>query len=88
VISSYSADYAGSRTRSHAGVVDPRGPQLRGLPGLAVRAGELLEQWGRRAALPAGRTELELRRQAEWQARIAVAAHEARETRVTYQPLR
>jgi hypothetical protein len=63
-------------------------PALRGIPGLAVRTGRLLELWGRRAARPASRSDLALRREADWHAHIAVAAHEARELRTTYQALR
>jgi hypothetical protein len=61
---------------------------IHGVPALAVRTGRLLELWGRRAARPAGRAELALRREADWHAHIAVAAHEARELRTMYQALR
>jgi hypothetical protein len=45
----------------------------RGIAGLAMRAGRALEDWGRRAAKPATRHELERQLAIEREARAAIA---------------
>jgi len=47
---------------------------VRGIAGLAVRAGNALEHWGRRIAEPATREQLEQRIAIEREARAAVIA--------------
>jgi hypothetical protein len=63
-------------------------PQVGGIPGLAIRAGRLLELWGRRASRPMTPPEVELHLQAERRARTAIAAREATVTRAWYQNIR
>ena len=46
--------------------------RVRGIAGLAVRAGHALEDWGRRAAEPATREQLERRIAVEREARAAI----------------
>ncbi len=48
----------------------------RGVPGLAVRVGRALEEWGERAASPEARAEHELRRALHAAAHRENAAHE------------
>ena len=48
----------------------------RGVPGLAVRVGRALEEWGERAASPAARAEHERRRARQAAAHRDNAAHE------------
>ncbi len=48
--------------------------RIGGIAGLAVRAGNALENWGRRAAEPATRDELQQRIAIEREARAAIIA--------------
>lgn len=50
--------------------------ELQGFPGLAVRAGRALEEWGARAARPDNRDELRRKRQLQLEAQAAFEARQ------------